>query len=378
MGNSNYDGLILKGVGENSALIFFKLGDANTHLGRDSGGALLFSTDRDLDIESSGEACLSGENGAFTEGPEGGHIVPETADGTINNKRLCQVSSGDIVEADVDSVDVAGINCEGETVNDTDEMDLGVKGIFIGAADAKIEGGTHLKSCSGGRVGRFITAALSGTTMKTQAAAGSAFTNQPANDGIEILSDNSADTGIPVTIIGTTNGSDTVVEEVVNTDASDGTTPAASVKTDWGKILAVKAGEHAGTLTVREASADQAITTLATGTNSVGVVEVTGDAQRAFNKAPVIVSDSSTTKQIGLKGAGTDYSSQYDSQALTGATEATMNSAFNTVEEIYVGDLESARTITLKVGAADNFQLLVGRAGPDGAIAKDADCKIII
>ena len=180
-------------------------------------------------------------------------------------------------------------------------------------------------------------------------------------------------------IIGTTNGTDTVVEEVVFTDGTDGTTPVNSSKTDWGVILAIKTIAHAGTITVSETSGSAAIKALATGTNSAGVVSVTGSSQRAFNKAPTIVSDSATTKQIGLGGTSTAYAADtYDSQALNGATAQTMNTAFNTVTEIYVGDLEAARTITLAVGAADDYQLCAGKAGPAGASAKDDDVIVII
>ena len=349
-----------------------KLGDSDSYIMKvTADNELVLSTDETLVLESTG--------GLMKSVPSEVSEVEEAADGTIGSKRLCIIdASGDLIQADVDSINVAGINNEGEPVNTGEPVALGLHGHITGVADAAIEGGTHLKSCSGGRVGRFITSTLAGTTMKTQATAGAAFGNQPANDGLEILSDNSADTGINVTVIGTTQGTDTVVEEVIPTDGTDGTTPVSTVKTDWGIILAVKSDAHSGTLTVREASADQAVVTLAAGVNSAGVIEVTGDAQRAFNKAPVIVSDSATTKQIGIKGQGTDYSSLYDSQALTGATAATMNSAFNLVEEIYVGDLEAARTITVKVGAADDFSLLVGRAGPAGAGAKDEDVIVII
>lgn len=349
-----------------------QFGDANTSIQKVSADSLLeLLTDLGISIEST--------IGVAVTAPKNYGAVDEIADGVIADKMLCQIdASGDLVVAGVDSVNIAGINCEGAAVAGTDPMILGVKGHMTGVADALIEGGAHLKSCSGGRVGRFITTELSGDTMKTQAAAGSAFTNQPANDSLTIVSDNSADTSLNVTIIGTTNGTDTVVEEIVATDASDGTTPVATSKLNWGIILAVKADAHAGTLTISETSGGLAVTTLATGTNSVGVLTISGSSQRAFNKAPTIVSDAGTTKQIGIKGTTTAYASQYDSQALNGTNAQTMNSVFNTVTEVYVGDLEGARTITLSVGAADDYQLCIGKAGPAGAGAKDSDVIVIL
>lgn len=349
-----------------------QLGDDNNYLKHDT-------SNHEFVLSSNEAMILNSISAIALAAPAAGGEVDEIADGTIHDKRLCVIDgSGDLVEADTDSVNVAGINCEGADVSGTQAIALGLHGHLTGVADALIEGGTHLKSCSGGRVGRFITTALSGTTMKTQATAGAAFANQPANDGVTIVSDSAADTAKNVTIIGTTQGSDTVVTEVIATDGTDGTTPVNSTKTDWGVILAIKTDAHAGTITVSETSGGLTIKALATGTNDSGVLTITGSSRRAFNKAPVIVSDAGTTKQIGLKGTNAAYAELYDSQALNGATAQTMNSAFGAVTEVYVGDLEAARTITLKVGAADDFQLLVGKAGPAGAAAKDDDVIVII
>jgi len=179
----------------------------------------------------------------------------------------------------------------------------------------------------------------------TTTAVGSAFTNQPANDGVEVVSDNAADTTQTVTIIGTTNGADTVVVETITLT---GTTPAASVKTDWGVILAVKkSAVTLGTVTVREASGDATITAgLTAAVLSVGVTAVAAADQAAYNRVVSLVSDGATTKQIGLQGTNTAGTTIYDSQALAGTTAVSSNSQFLTVTEIYRGDLESGRTAT--------------------------------
>ncbi len=258
----------------------FQLGDDNNYIKHDtSEHALIIASNEVMTLESISAIQLAA--------PVAGGTVDETADGTIHDKRLCQIDgSGDLVEADTNTVNIAGINCEGADVSGTEAIALGLHGHFTGVADALIEGGTHLKSCSGGRVGRFITTTLAGTTMKNPGDSGGAFANQPANDGVTVVSDSAADTAIPVNIIGTTNGTDTVVEEVVFTDGTNGTTPVNSSKTDWGVILAIKTIAHAGTITVSETSGSAAIKALATGTNSAGVISVTGSSQRAFNKAP--------------------------------------------------------------------------------------------
>lgn len=189
------------------------------------------------------------------------------------------------------------------------------------------------------------TGNLTGATdQATTTATGLAFTNQPANDGVEVLSSNAGDTTQTVTIIGTTNGTDTVVVETVTLA---GTTPVATVKTDWGVILAVKkSATTLGTVTVREASGDATITAgLTAAVLSVGVTTVTNTA--AFNQLLSMVANGATTKQLGFQGTNTAGTVIYDSQALTGTTAALSNSSFYTLTEIYRGDLEAARTATV-------------------------------
>jgi hypothetical protein len=104
----------------------------------------------------------------------------------------------------------------------------------------------------------------------------SGFTNQPANDGVEIVSNNAGDTG-KCTIFGTTHGTGAFAYETVTLN---GVTPVATVKTDWGNIYGAFLGDiegknitpAVGTITIREDSADQTITTLAAAAISKGMV----------------------------------------------------------------------------------------------------------
>lgn len=174
-------------------------------------------------------------------------------------------------------------------------------------------------------------------------AVGSAFGNQPANDGLEIVSDAAGDTTQTITIIGTTTSTDTVVVESI---ALNGTTPVSTVKTDWGQILAVKLDAScAGTITVREASGNATVTTLATTVLSKGVNTITSTSY--YNRLVNIVASGSSTKQIGIQGTDEDGNVIYDSQAIAGTTEVQSNSSFTTVTELYTGDLESNRTVTI-------------------------------
>ncbi len=176
---------------------------------------------------------------------------------------------------------------------------------------------------------------------------GLAFTNQPANDGVEILSASALDITQSITLYGTTNGSDTVVAETV---ALNGTTVVSTVKTDWGVILGYTlSASCAGTVTVREASANATISTIATGLLSKGVETVL--ITPSYNAPPVVAASGATTKQIGLIGTNAAGTTIYDSQALTGATAAAMNSSFATVTKILTGDLESTLTVTFSVAS---------------------------
>jgi hypothetical protein len=186
------------------------------------------------------------------------------------------------------------------------------------------------------------------SALTTTTGIGVAFTNQPANDGIEVLSSNAADTGT-VTLIGTTNGTDTVVVENV---VLNGTTQVSSVKVDWGVLLAAKlSASQAGTVTIREASANATIVTLATTVVAAGVETVSAGNQPAWNRTVSLVSNGATTKQLGLRGTNTVGTTIYDSQALTGTTTVLSNSAFVTITEIYTGDLEATRTATATAAA---------------------------
>lgn len=190
-----------------------------------------------------------------------------------------------------------------------------------------------------------FTGTLTGPTdQATTSAAGSAFTNQPSNDGVEVLSSDTGDTTQTVTIIGTTTGTDTVVVETVTLT---GTTFVPTAKTNWGVVLAVKkSAATLGTVTVRKATGDATITAgLTAAVLSVGVNTVTNTA--AYNRAVSMVGSGATTKQVGLGGTNSASTQIYDSKALTGATAVTSNSSFLTVTEIYTGDLEATRTVAI-------------------------------
>lgn len=288
------------------------------------------------------------------------------AGGTIQPDRfVAMASDGDVEAAGVGATSVIGVH-QGPGLVAGDRIKPGWGHVVV-EADMAINPGEGLKAGAAGVAVPHLGAGLVGATIDDSV--GTAFTNQPANDGVEVVSASAADTTQTITVIGTTQGTDTVVVETVTLT---GTTPVATTKVDWGLILAVKkSAATAGTVTVREASADQAITTLTAAVLSQGVVAVPAADQRTFNVAPTAVAGGASTKQVGLGGTNSAGTQIYDSQALNGTTPVTMNSAFRTVTELYVGDIAGATTVTVKTGAEDDENLRSGVALSAALVAGD-------
>lgn len=199
---------------------------------------------------------------------------------------------------------------------------------------------------TGGTAARLDLILDDATGTSTTSAVGSAFTNQTANEKVELVSDAAGDTTQKVTVVGINNGTDTVTVEEITLN---GTTPVESTYATFGVILAcwVSSGTltAASTVTVRETSGNATITTLTPSITSRGVNTVTSTSY--YNRLVNIVASGATTKQIGLKGTDDDGTVIYDSQALAGTAQVQSNTKFQTVTAIYTGDLESSRTVTI-------------------------------
>lgn len=262
-----------------------------------------------------------------------------------------------IYKTNENSAVALGVNISGAVEAD-DDIYVGI-GLATVVADQEIEAGNLIKTAADGRVISLVTSDFSGDTM--EAGAGGNFGNQPTGDTVEIVSDNAEDIGQEITIWGTTHGGDGTVTSV--TEELRGTTEVVTEKDDWGVILGIElAEEAAGTVTIREGSTDQAITTITAGNLTAGILEVE-DEIRAFNQKPTIVADSSTTKYFSVIGTDEDHAALTEkATALTGASAVTLANEYNTITRILVGDVESARTVTLKVGALDATNLKIGKA----------------
>ena len=104
----------------------------------------------------------------------------------------------------------------------------------------------------------------------------SGFTNQPDGDGVEVLSNSASDVGL-LTIFGTNKTTGALGYETITLT---GITAVSTVETDWDDIMGVFLGDingnnispAVGTITLREASGNLAITTLAATKISGGMI----------------------------------------------------------------------------------------------------------
>jgi hypothetical protein len=267
-------------------------------------------------------------------------------------------STGKYAQSAVGDTAVVGVN--GELAKSAGDTASPHRGATVGYSDDVLTPGWHFKAGDSGRIIRFLDAAGSGAAMLTTGN-GIGFTNQPLNDSSQAVSSNAGDTTQTITWIGTTTGTNTVVSE---TKALNGTTAITSTKTDWGQILAIKlSASCAGTVTVKKTTGALAITTLATTVLTKGVELVLAANQQAYNVAPTLVGSGSSTKQVGLAGTNSAGTAIFDSKALNGTTAVTMNATFKRVTEVYTGDLETNRTVTLSTGAADVAEKRLGIVG---------------
>lgn len=186
---------------------------------------------------------------------------------------------------------------------------------------------------------------------------GAGFTNQPealvaTYDAIEITSTSATDTSPrTATIYGTTEGNGDAVSYEVVTLAGLGV--ATSTEVQWKKILAVKLSNAAvGTVTFRRASDNATITQIAPAGTSSGVYSVPAANQQIGGVTVTMAADAATTRSVGLGGdsnSSGDY--DYDSQALSGTTSVVSNMSYVTLLEVFTGDLEAARTVTVSIYA---------------------------
>jgi hypothetical protein len=294
--------------------------------------------------------------GTMTGGPI---LTTGTAAGTIPANRLVKAhTDATLLVGTLASKRIIGVNA-GAAVLVTETVTLGV-GYVTGVAAEPIIAGDSLKCGDNGRLLVLADADHLSTVIGTGTAGN--FGNQPANDGVEVGSASAADTTQTVTIIGTTQATDTVVVETVTLT---GTTFVSTTKVDWGFILAVKlSASCAGTITIREASANAAITTITTGILQAGVVVIDAASQGCHGLIPAIAAAAASTKVVGvLYEPATGAADAYMAEALAGTAVTALPVAANRIKEIFLGDVATGTVATVTSAASeDDEQLKIGKA----------------
>ena len=184
-----------------------------------------------------------------------------------------------------------------------------------------------------------VTAALGGKNIIASTAGGD-FGNQPANDIVQVVSDDNTatDKGQIVTIYGTLHGADTVV--VSATAVLNGTT-AVDFAGQFGRVLGVEmSAAAAGTVTIQEKSGSAAITTIAAASTSAGIATIADS--RGRDRILRIDADGASTKYIGVIGTNSAGASIGVAAALDGTTEKSLSTdLYRTITKVLLGDVEA-------------------------------------
>lgn len=237
-------------------------------------------------------------------------------------------------------------------------------------AGSAIVAGNSLVVTDGGKAVKKITTATNLNTAIT----GSAFTNQPNNDGVTVVSDDAGDITQTATIWGTANGAPTVI--VSETIALTGTVDADSIRTDWALIIGwLIDGAGAGSIELSKTSGGLEISTLTTGTLSDGVTVPT--APNCYGAIPTVVGSGASTKAVGIIGTNTDGDSVDVVVALDGTSAVDLGAAnLASVEYIFTGDVEGTVTALAKTAGATSNESTPGYALESGALNTLVDVYI--
>jgi hypothetical protein len=271
----------------------------------------------------------------------------------IPANRLVEVSSGEIRAGTDDSANILGAVLAPVDASGQADVDFGVVEVLLSGKVSKLD---KVAGAASGRVRKFLS--VQGEMLA--ATAGGNFGNQPAGDTVEVVSNNAADEGT-VTLYYTTTAAPAVVSTEVLT--LKGTTEVASTDDDIEVVLAVVTEDHAGTVTVSEASGSATITTLATGTNSAGLHATTADD--AYGAISTMKAAGASTKWVGVIGTDVDGNAQTFAGQLNNTTDVNLGtSPWNTIDTVLIGDVASASTATVQTKAADTNA--IGIALEDG------------
>jgi hypothetical protein len=268
--------------------------------------------------------------------------------------RICELTSGTLKLGTEQNAAVMGMTRNLVAASAGVTCEWGFVPLLAGSPIVK---GDRIATRASGYIGKAQTSQVS----LLDATAGDQFTNQPANDGIEIVSASAADITQTITLYGVLNGALTTL--VTETLTLTGTTEVVSAHTDWYYLLGARlSASCAGTITIREASANATITAgLTTGILTVGIHAAT--STQAYGLVPRHDQSAAGTMPINVVGTGLDGAALSVVAALNGTAEEDHGTTpFATVTEVMLGAVLSTSTVNLLTNEATDASAYCGIA----------------
>jgi len=225
-------------------------------------------------------------------------------------------------------------------------------------AFSPIADGQKLKSYHSGYTGMVLSYEMSGTES-FDAAAG-AFTNQPTDDAVELISDSASDVAVDVKIYGHDAG--VLISE---TNTLTGTGAVETTEQHWDDICAVfvTSGTLVGTLTVRKKTGPATICTIAPAGTDAGVVEAANELEALqYCLTPAVVADGGSSEYVVVIGTDNDGNAQEEILQLNGATSVNCADWYATIDRICIGDPATVTVSVLRCDSLDEAVVIVGRA----------------
>ena len=257
----------------------------------------------------------------------------------ITAGRLVELSSNQVKIGTEQATAIIGMTRGTVAASDADvEVEWGNVPVYLASPVAKMD---NIAARANGMVGKSLASQV---TLLT-ATAGGNFANQPAGDGVTVVSNSTADTTQTCTIYGTKTGATTSVTS--ETVSLNGTTDADTTTTTWQNILAVElSASCAGTVEISETSGGAAITSITTGNKTAGIATIS--TTNAYGLIPRHDASGASSAPIALIGTGVDGSALSVVDALNGTTEEDhATTAYATVTKAYIGAVASSVNVTL-------------------------------
>lgn len=287
---------------------------------------------------------------------------------TIAAGRLVEVTSNTVRKASEQSAAVIGITRGGVSASDADvEVEWGRVPVYLASPVSQLD---ELSARAEGMAAKKMASQVT----LLAATAGGNFANQPAGDGVTVVSAAAGDTTQTVTIYGTITGATTSVTS--ETLTLNGKTDVDSSITTWQNILAVElSAATAGNIEVSETSGGAAITTITAGTTSAGIATIS--TTNAYGLIPRHDASGASTAPIALIGTGVDGSALSVVDTLNGTTEEDhATTAYATVTKAYIGAVASSVNVVLLTNDSTDSTTIGVALEASSAAGVTKDCWI--